>query len=146
MKAYNSTPEVKARRKAYYSTPEVKARRKAYDKAYNSTPEVKARMKAYYSTPEVKYSLRKIRSHYQMQKQKLEKKLRQYPRLSIPEEGKLVSLGNLIDNLNGIEKYVSGLDRSIRKRAENQMLQNLLEEEGTIVSWRKELPYSNHGE
>jgi hypothetical protein len=54
MKAYQQTPEYKARVKAYRQTPEYKE----YQKAYQQTPEYKEYQKAYRQTPEHKEYMR----------------------------------------------------------------------------------------
>ena len=57
MRAYQQTPEYKAKMRAYQQTPEYKAKMRAYQQ----TPEYKAKKRAYYNqvkkTPEYKASL-----------------------------------------------------------------------------------------
>jgi len=66
-KAYQQTPEGKAKRKAYQQTPE----QRAYQKAYQQTPERRASRKAYQQTPEGKAKQSAYQKAYYLKKKAL---------------------------------------------------------------------------
>ncbi len=69
-RAYQQTPEYKAKMRAWYNahkqTPEYKAKRRAWYNAHKQTPEYKAKRRAYQQTPEYKA---KMRAWYNAHKQ-----------------------------------------------------------------------------
>ena len=145
-KAYYKRPEIKERQKAYHQRPEVKARMKAYHKAYN---------KAYYKRPEVKerkeaYRLERvfvpaIRSAYSRMEKDAEKEMaearKNYGYVPVELEGKWVMARNVLKNLDVIHEYVQGLQVSpeVKHETEAQLINNMLEKEGLLVSRRRKL-------
>jgi tetratricopeptide (TPR) repeat protein len=162
MKAYYQRPDVKERikayHKAYYERQDVKEHHKIYQQAYRQRPEVKeyykTYMKAYYQRPDVKehqktYSrawrtrniLSTLKEHYQEQKLITEKVLRSYKVPPIALQGRLLMFNQLIDNLNIIEKHTENLDKKIKQRTIETMVNQMLEKEGILISKRERLTW-----
>ena len=90
-KAYNQTPEVKAKREAYRQTPEYKAHRqtpeykakhkeyvRTYNKEYRQTPEYKAKKNAHQQTPEYKEYMKAWCLRKKLEKQQGQGTLKQF--------------------------------------------------------------------
>ena len=159
-RGYRQRPEVKEHilehQKEYYQRPEVKEHRAEYHKEYSQRPEIKEHQKAYrqqywkayrYSQrASIIYVIRSIRSTYSRMEKDAEKEIaeaeRKYGYIPIALEGKLVMAREIQENLDMIHDYIAKLDLSpeIRDEAELQLINNLLEKEGMLVSRRERLP------
>ena len=111
------------------------------NKAYRKSDKYKAYHKAYWKSDAYKTSenLRYMKDHYLKQKGTLEKTLKHYSIPPIPLQGKLLSINNLLANIEIIEKHVAGLnaDSQVKRETMNTMIENLMEKEGVLVSMRK---------
>ena len=105
--------------KAYEQTPEAKARRKAHMKAYNQTPEAKARHKAYEQTPEAKArkranAIKKLMNEYQINEEEagIVRSIRMDLSFQSPQQiGKMLYELQQEEGLNFAEMIMDGIPK-----------------------------------
>ena len=81
----------------------------------------------------------KLRKLYEKELQKTIIRLKGFSIPPIALEGKFIMLREIIDNLDIIEKHTSNLDRRIKQKTIEIMINQLLEKEGMLVSRRRRL-------
>ena len=111
---------------------------KKYLKEYNHRQYVKEKQKNYF-----RGGIPQLIKYYTNQKQNLEDRIKgKYMILPVGIEGKLISLTDTIENLKRIDGYIDSMNINDRQKklAKRKAVENLLENEGLIVSRRKKLP------
>ena len=114
------------------------AYKKSQQKYQQSDAYKKSQQKYRQSVKESKL-LENLKSIYSKQLANTEKELRKYSIPPIALEGKYIMEKEIIQNLDIIKAHTDKLDIKIRQRTIEQMVNQLLEKEGILVSRRKQI-------
>ena len=147
-KKYRQSDAYKQSQKKYQQSDAFKQSQKKYQqsdayKKYHQSDAYKQSRKKYHQSDAYKQLRNPIqddlRRHYLKEKERLEKTMKQFMIPPIPLQGKLLSINNILSNIDKIEAHINTLNasRETKRNTMNAMLENLMEKEGMLVSKRK---------